>query len=170
MSNYYDHCPETAKYKNPTLQEFDSFMNRNQYCGGFRYSSPISPLGETISYIRSQVKKQMSKKICNITVTIFMPLVLFESVFPPTQEIFGWNRCLTSGGNKGKGRETIKVSHNFRSLNYIFGDDWYIKQFVGGSALCFRPYKGVTISRNHDGEVKIKIPYFLKSREGFLLR
>ena len=66
-----------------------------------------------------------------------MPTVLFESVFPPYELPFGWKRYHSSGSRTSSvdgGTEIIKVSCNFKSLNYLFGDKWLLKRCNSGVA------------------------------------
>lgn len=173
MAEYYQNCLESSKFKSPTKKEKLEYEELHKYEGGFRYCTPITPRDETLMFVKNKLQKEMNKRTCNIKITTFMPAVLFESVFPPYELPFGWKRYRSSGSRTSSvdgGTEIIKVSCNFKSLNYLFGDKWLLKRFNGGVALCFRPYKGVLITRKPDGIVKINIKYFLKSQEGHIMK
>ena len=109
------------------------------------------------------------KQRCNVSISLVITTKTFYEIFPPTIKPFGWKRHFTSGGNhsatKG-GTEIIKVSKNFKSLNFLFGEKWFGQQYTSGALLVLDTNYGIHIKRKPNCQVKITLQYIGKTAAG----
>mmetsp|Transcript_18410 Transcript_18410/g.31348 ORF Transcript_18410/g.31348 Transcript_18410/m.31348 type:complete len:170 (-) Transcript_18410:74-583(-) len=162
---------EHIQFDHSTKEEIEKYEEKYQLYGGFKYTDPIDPKEEIINIIKEKFKKCMRKKRTAVVIDLVITSNTFYELFPPTKKILGWKRNYTLGGINGaqKGAtEIIKITNNYQSLNFLFGDTWLVQLYTSGTKLIFKPHSGVTITRKPNCEVKIKLYFEARTIAGFI--